>query len=172
MFSTLTEGVKGKRAVEWRLVDAVYPTSIFRAKVEARAQELAATSDRPSKGPGITLGPLDARITGDEWTYSSVTLTIDRPKRVGTLTVRAPDEAQPETPEAIQAMGDRFWPLRVFRELDDAVLRLRVNEPEIGTIVLKTAGDPDQVLAVDRTLEAHRSHWLVREITLLHEADA
>jgi benzoyl-CoA-dihydrodiol lyase len=164
VFSTLTEGIKGKRAVEWRLVDAVYPTSQFKAAVDSRAKQLAATSDRPATGPGITLNPLAPRVTDDAVAYSSVTLTIDRARRVATLTVRAPQENQPDTPEGILAAGDRFWPLRTFRELDDAILRLRVNEPTIGTVILKTEGDPEQVLAVDRTLDQHRDHWLVREV--------
>ncbi|HEX2341769.1 MAG TPA: 2,3-epoxybenzoyl-CoA dihydrolase [Vicinamibacterales bacterium] len=164
VFSTLTEGIKGKRAVEWRLVDAVYPTSQFKAAVDSRAKQLAATSDRPATGPGITLNPLAPRVTDDAVAYSSVTLTIDRARRVATLTVRAPQESQPDTPEGILAAGDRFWPLRAFRELDDAILRTRVNEPTIGTVILKTEGDPEQVLAVDRTLDRHRDHWLVREV--------
>jgi benzoyl-CoA-dihydrodiol lyase len=164
VFSTLTEGIKGKRAVEWGFVDAVHPTSQFKGAVEARAKKLAATSDRPSSGPGVTLGPLAPRVTDDAVEYSSVTLAIDRARRVATLTVRAPEGPQPDTPEAILAAGDRFWPLRAFRELDDAILRLRVNEPTIGTVILKTEGDPEQVLAVDRTLDQHREHWLVREI--------
>jgi benzoyl-CoA-dihydrodiol lyase len=163
-FGTVAEGIKGKRAVEWRLVDAVYPTSQFKDRVQKRAQELAAQSDRPASGPGITLGPLDVRMGGDAIVYSAVTVDIDRDKRVATLTVRAPDGDEPSTPEAILAAGDRFWPLRAFRELDDALLRLRVNEPLIGTVVVKTEGDPARVVAVDDTLVAHAGHWLVREI--------
>jgi benzoyl-CoA-dihydrodiol lyase len=163
-FGTVAEGVKGKRAVEWRLVDGVHPTSQFKERVARRAQELAATSDRPPAGTGITLGPLNATVTGDAVTYSSVTLELDRDKRMATLTVRAPDGDQPTTPEAILAAGDRYWPLRAFRELDDALLRLRVNEPLIGTVVVKTAGDPAAVLAVDDALLANQEHWLVREI--------
>ena len=163
-FGTVAEGVRGKRAVEWRLVDAVYPTSQFKERVARRAQELAATSDRPAAGPGITLGPLDANESGDAVHYSSVSLEIDRERRVATLTVRAPEGAQPGTPEAILAAGDQYWPLRAFRELDDVLLRLRVNEPLIGTIVVKTAGDPAAVLAVDETLLTHKDDWLAREI--------
>jgi benzoyl-CoA-dihydrodiol lyase len=164
VFSTLTEGIKGKRAVEWRLVDAVYPTSQFKAAVDKRATEMAATSDRPSSGPGITLGPLAPRVNDDEVAYSLVTLSIDRAQRIARLIVRAPEGPQPDTPEAILAAGDQFWALRGFRELDDAILRLRVNEPTIGTVVLKTEGDPQLVMAVDRTLDRHKDHWLVREI--------
>jgi benzoyl-CoA-dihydrodiol lyase len=163
-FSTLVEGVKGKRAVQWRLVDAVYPTSQFKDAVQKRARELAATSDRPANGPGITLNPLTPTVTDSALTYSAVTLTIDRDKRTADLTVQAPSGPQPSTPDEILKAGDRFWPLRAFRELDDALLRLRVNEPEIGTVVIRTQGDGQAVLAVDRTLLAHQSHWLVREI--------
>jgi benzoyl-CoA-dihydrodiol lyase len=163
-FSTMAEGVKGKRAVEWRFVDAVYPTSRFKEEVERRASELAAMSDRPSGGRGITLNPLEVRATDDEITYSAVSVRFDRSKRTAELTVQAPDGPQEETPDAIVDAGDRFWPLRAFRELDDALLRLRVNEPEIGTVIVRATGDSEAVLAVDRTLDAHRSHWLVREI--------
>jgi benzoyl-CoA-dihydrodiol lyase len=163
-FGTVAEGVRGKRAVEWGLVDAVYPTSQFRERVAKRALELAEQSDRPAAGPGITLGPLDAQESADAVRYSTVTLDIDRAGRSASLTVTGPDAPQPSSPEEIVAAGDRFWPLRAFRELDDALLRLRLNEPMIGTIVVKTAGDSAAVLAVDDTLSAHREHWLVREI--------
>ncbi|HEY2908310.1 MAG TPA: 2,3-epoxybenzoyl-CoA dihydrolase [Vicinamibacterales bacterium] len=163
-FSTLVEGVKGKRAVEWRLVDSVYPTSKFKAAIQARAAELAKASDRPASGPGITLNPLNPTVAESALKYSAVSLTINREKRTADLTIQAPAEPQAATPEAMLSAGDQFWPLRAFRELDDALLRLRVNEPEIGTIVVRTEGDINAVLAVDRTLAAHRSHWLVREI--------
>jgi benzoyl-CoA-dihydrodiol lyase len=165
-FSTLVEGVKGKRAVEWKLVDRIYPTSQFKAAVQKRAQELTAASDRPVAGPGITLNPLNPTVTDAGFTYSAVTVAFNRDKRTADLTVQAPAGLQPSTPDEIQKAGDQFWPLRAFRELDDALLRLRVNEPEIGTIVIRTEGDHDAVLAIDRTLVAHQSHWLVREIVL------
>ena len=167
VFGTVAEGIKGKRAVEWRLVDAVYPTSQFKERVARRAEELARRSDRPATGPGVQLGPLAPKIADDAVHYSSVRLDLDRQRRVATLTVRAPEGSEPTTPNEIVAAGDRFWPLRAFRELDDALLRLRINEPLIGTVVVKTEGDPAQVLAVDRTLTEHANHWLVREITLL-----
>jgi benzoyl-CoA-dihydrodiol lyase len=163
-FSTVAEGVKGKRAVEWHFVDAVYPTSRFKEEVARRAKELAASSDRPASGPGITLNPLRVEATDDRLVYSAVSLTIDRARRTAELTIRAPEHPQPETPDAILALGDAFWPLRAFRELDDAILRLRLNEPEIGTLVVRAEGDPQAVLAVDRTLDAHKDHWAVREI--------
>jgi benzoyl-CoA-dihydrodiol lyase len=165
-FSTVAEGIKGKRAVEWKLVDAVYPTSQFKDRAERRALELAKLSDRPTDGPGIRLGPLNPEITDDTVRYSTVVVDLDRPRRVATLTVQAPESTTPSTPDAILAAGDRFWPLRAFRELDDALLRLRINEPLIGTIVVKTHGDAERVLAVDRTLTEHANHWLVREIIL------
>jgi benzoyl-CoA-dihydrodiol lyase len=166
-FATVAEGIKGKRAVEWRLVDAVYPTSQFKERVTRRAVALAGMSDRPASGPGVQLGPLLPEVADDAVHYSHVRLDIDRQRRVGTLVVRAPENVPPSTPNEIEAAGDQFWPLRAFRELDDALLRLRMNEPLIGTIVVKTQGDPRQVLAVDRTLSEHATHWLVREITLL-----
>ncbi len=163
-FSTLVEGIKGKRAVEWGLVDRVYPTSQFKDGVQQRARELAMSSDRPHTGPGITLNPLSPSVTADAIQYSAVSVAFNRDKRTGDLTIQGPTEPVPATPDAVVAMGDQFWPLRAFRELDDALLRLRVNEPEIGTIVIRTTGDIDAVLAVDRFLVAHQSHWLVREI--------
>ena len=163
-FSTVAEGVKGKRAVEWRFVDAVYPTSRFKDEVARRAKELAAQSDRPSSGPGIALAPLNPKVSDAQIAYRFATVTLDRGKRLAEITVKAPDAAQAETPDAIVAAGDSFWALRAFRELDDALLRLRLNEAEVGTVTVRAVGNPEAVLAVDRTLDAHRNHWAVREI--------
>jgi len=163
-FGTVAEGVKGKRAVEWRLVDAVYPTSQFKQRVAARAQELAAKSDRPGTGPGISLTPLKPSVSDNALTYSAVSLQIDRDQRVATLTMTGPEGHQPSTAEEIHAAGDQFWPLRAFRELDDALLRLRIVEPLIGTVVVKTRGDQASMLAMDELLLANKDHWLVREI--------
>jgi benzoyl-CoA-dihydrodiol lyase len=164
VFATVAEGVKGRRAVEWRLVDAVYPTSQFRDRVAKRALELAAKSDRRATGPGIALGPLAKQIDPERWQYSTLCVDFDRQKRVADLTIDGPDAAQPTEPDGIVAAGDQFWPLRAFRELDDALLRLRINEPLIGTVILRTKGDLDRVLALDRTLVQHEDHWLTREI--------
>jgi benzoyl-CoA-dihydrodiol lyase len=164
VFGTLTEGLRGKRAVEWRLVDRAVPTRHFPDEVAKRARELAAQSDRPDCEPGIVLTPLEPTIDGDTIRYGYVTGVIDRARRVCDLSVSAPKEPQPTTPEEFLAAGDRAWALRAFRELDDLLLRLRLNEPEIGTVLVRTAGDPEAVLAVDRALDAHRGHWLVREI--------
>ena len=164
VFGTVAEGVKGRRAVEWRLVDAVFPTSQFKDRVAKRAKDVAAQSDRPLDGRGIALTPLNPAITDEAIRYSQVTLEFDRGKRSGTLTITGPQSDQPTTPDAIVAAGDRFWPLRTFRELDDALLRLRMNEPAIGTVIVKTVGDLSRVLAVDAALWANRQHWLVREV--------
>ena len=163
-FSTLVEGVRGKRAVEWRFVDAVYARSRFDEAVSQRAADLAASSDRPSSGPGVTLGPLELTRSEDRFEYSTVTVEMNRMKRTADLTVRGPDGPQPSDAQAMLALGDQYWPLRAFRELDAALLHLRLNEPEIGVVVLKTVGDREAVLAIDRTLATHRDHWLVREI--------
>jgi benzoyl-CoA-dihydrodiol lyase len=164
-FSTLTEGVRGKRAVDWRFVDKACPTSQFKEAVEARARELAATSDRPSSGPGILLGPLLPTVEPDAIRYKYVTAVIDRAKRTCDLTIAAPDTPQPRTPDEYLQSGDQSWAVRAFRELDDCLLRLRLNEPEIGTVLLRAVGDPAAVLAVDASLAEHQQHWLVREIT-------
>jgi benzoyl-CoA-dihydrodiol lyase len=166
VFSTVAEGVKGKRAVDWRLVDAAYPTSRFKEEVARRARELAAQSNRPAEASGIRLGPLNPRVTPDAVAYTTVSLTVDRARRTAELTIDAPQGPQPDSLDAIIAAGDQFWPLRAFRELDDAILRLRINEPEIGTIIVRATGDPAAVLAADRALGAHRDHWFVREIAL------
>ena len=163
-FGTTAEGVKGKRAVEWKLVDATFPSSRFKEAVAKRGAELAAGSDRPAAGPGVTLGPLGAKASPDRIDYSSVSLSFDRPGRCATLVVRAPESAVESTPDTILAAGDQFWPLRAFREIDDAILRLRVNEPEIGTLIIKTKGDPALVLQADDVLFEQQTHWFVREV--------
>jgi benzoyl-CoA-dihydrodiol lyase len=166
VFGTVAEGVKGRRAVEWRLVDAVYPTSQFKDRVARRAKELAAASDRPADARGVVLTALNPAVSDEAVKYSNVTLEFDRGKRTGTLTIAGPAEKEPKTPDAMMAAGDAFWPLRTFRELDGALLRLRMNEPSIGTIVVKTVGDISSVLALDAALAEHRDHWFAREVIL------
>jgi benzoyl-CoA-dihydrodiol lyase len=112
----------------------------------------------------VTLGPLEPSIEGDTIRYKYVTGEIDRARRLCSLTVMAPDSEQPSTPDEFLAVGDQAWSIRAFRELDDALLRLRLNEPEIGTVVLRATGDPQAVLDVDAVLASHKDHWLVREI--------
>jgi benzoyl-CoA-dihydrodiol lyase len=164
VFGTTAEGVKGKRALDWHLVDALVPRSRFAEAIGGRARELAARSDRPTTGPGISLTPLRPVVTENEVRHSAVRLAIDRERRVARITVTGPDGPLPEDPDAMLRAGEEFWPLRAFRELDDVLLRLRFDEPEIGTLLLETAGDIDAVLAVDRVLAAYQRHWLVREI--------
>lgn len=165
IFGTLAEGVKGKRAVEWRLVDAIHPASKFKDAVRARALELARQSDRPEAAPGVALTPLGAVVSDNgSVEYSSVSYAVDRARRTATITVRAPQQAVEQDVDAIVSAGAEFWPLRVFRELDDAILRLRVNEPEVGTVVLKAEGDPALVMDADAVLLKHESHWFVREV--------
>ena len=164
LFCTLVEGVKGRRAVEWRLVDAVAPTSRFSQAIDTRVQALAARSERPAGGRPCPLDRLDPVVTDAALEYRHVSVVLDRVKRTARITVRAPDAPQPATADAIEAAGAGYWPLRAFRELDDAILRLRVNEPELGTLLIRTAGDAATVRGVDGVLVSHRDHWLVREI--------
>ncbi len=165
-FCTVEEGVKGRRAVEWRLVDELAPRSSLDEVARKRALELAARSSRPSDAKGIELTPLDRRIEDDRIVYPNLSIEIDRGRRVADFTVRGPAEAPPADPAAIQAQGAAFWPLALARELDDAILHLRTNEPEIGTWVLRSEGDPDLVAAADKALEDNRDDWLVREVLL------
>jgi benzoyl-CoA-dihydrodiol lyase len=166
VFCTTEEGVRGKRAVAWRLVDEVVPNSKFDAAVAATAAKLATRSDRPAGERGIALTPLQRTFTDDAVSYSSVTVAIDRAGRRATLTIKGPDTTVPASAAAMAAEGAAFWPLRLARELDDALLHLRLNEREIGVLIFKTAGDAARVLAFDAFLEANRAHWLAREITL------
>jgi len=165
-FCTTEEGVRGRRALDWRLVDELAPPSVWQARVDERARTLAAASDRPREEQGIVLTPLDRRIEDDGVTYSNVRITLDRPRRRAIVTVRGPD-ALPADLAGIRAAGAGFWPLATARELDDAILHLRLNEPMLGLIVLRTEGDPARVLAADALLEKHKQDWLVREVRLL-----
>jgi len=166
-FAMTAEGVRGERAVAWKLVDAVIPRSRFESGVRERAAALAARSDRAADGAGIELTPLRRTATEDRLEYTHVALAIDRPRRVATLTVRAPADAQPADPAGFLSAGADAWAVAAWRELDDALLHLRANEAEIGLVLLRTEGDPQAVLAVDHTVARHRDHWLVREILLL-----
>jgi benzoyl-CoA-dihydrodiol lyase len=168
VFSTLAEGLKAKRAREWSLIDGHFPTSKFQEGVEARVRELAAREGEP-KGPGVRLRPLEVEATEGGREYEYVSLRLNREGRYADLTVRGPGGNLPADAEGIHALGDAYWPLRAYRELDDALLHLRVNELEIGLVCLRTEGDIDRVLEVDRVLTANRDHWLVREI-ILHMA--
>ncbi|MDH3593869.1 MAG: 2,3-epoxybenzoyl-CoA dihydrolase [Rhodospirillales bacterium] len=165
-FCTVTEGIKGKRAVEWRLVDEIVPRSKLEETVAARAMQFAERSDRPSDAKGIELTPLGRQITADGITYDNVAVQLDREGRVARINVAGPSEAPPRDVGAIHAEGAAFWPLALARELDDAILHLRTNEPELGTWVLSTSGETEMVAAADEALVANAEDWLIREITL------
>ena len=165
-FCTLEEGVKGKRAVEWNLVDEVVPRTKLEETTRRRASELAARSDRPADARGVALPPLERRVDGDRVAYRWVTCAIERGRGVAEITVAAPDAGPPPDPAGVQAQGAAFWPLAVARELDDLILHLRVNEEAIGLWVLKTSGSADLVEAYDRLLDQHAGHWLIREVRL------
>ncbi|MBX7097880.1 MAG: 2,3-epoxybenzoyl-CoA dihydrolase [Myxococcaceae bacterium] len=162
-FSTTAEGIKGKRAVDWRLVDQVVPKSKFAQAVADRAKALAAQSDRPQGETGITLEPLNPKVGAKQVDYQYVTLKLDVSPRVAELELRGPDGAPPKDGAALKALGAQAWSLKAWRELDDALLRLRINHLDVGTLILKTKGDAKQVLAWDAFLQANTKHWLVRE---------
>jgi benzoyl-CoA-dihydrodiol lyase len=161
-FCTTEEGIKGKRAVDWRLVDEVVPSSKLEAAVSARAKEFAAKSGRTKGANGIKLAPLQRERTEAGVEYSSVTVEFARAQRLAIIVLRGP-EAPPQSAEDMVALGAAFWPLRVARELDDAILDIRINEFDTAAIVFKSTGDPEQVLAYEKFLDAHKDHWLARE---------
>ena len=163
-FCTIEEGIKGKRAVAWRLVDEIVPNSKLEAKVAERAREFAAASRRNGAGEGISLTPLSRSIDGSSIRYGFVGVEIDRAARIATISVKADEAPPPSDIDGLIAQGAAFWPLQVARELDDAILHLRLNELEIGMLVFKSHGDRANVLACDAFLEANKSHWLVNEI--------
>ena len=165
LFCTSAEGVRGKKAVDWRLVDEAVRPADFAARVQARALELAARSDRPADGKGVALTPLQCTQSADALHYSHVKVDIDRAKRTAVFTVHAPSGAQPASVAEIEAAGSHWYPLVLARELEDAILLMRTNELEIGTWLIKTQGEAAAVLAMDATLLAHQNHWLVRETT-------
>jgi benzoyl-CoA-dihydrodiol lyase len=167
VFCTTEEGVKGKRAVEWRLVDDVVPGSKFDEAVAARAREFAAKSPRAAAGPGIKLMPLTRTFAADGVEYGTVAIEFTRTERIATITLRGPAAPLPASANAMMALGAEFWPLKLARELDDAILHIRLNELDVAAIVFKSSGDPAQVLAYDQFLDANKDHWLAREIRLL-----
>ena len=165
IFCTSVEGVRGQKAKDWRLVDDIAKPAVFAAKVQERALQLAAQSDRPADAKGVALKPLNRTVEADALRYTHVTVEIDRAKRVATFTVKAPTGTQPTDVAGIEAAGDAWYPLAMARELEDAILQMRTNELDIGVWLIKTQGDATGVLAMDATLQAHQSHWLVRETT-------
>ena len=166
IFCTSVEGVRGQRAVDWRLVDAIAKPAQFAEVVAKHAKDLPANAKRAgasAKGQGVALQPLHKQASADSLSYDYVTVAIDRAKRTATLTVSAPKAAVPSSMEAIQLAGDSWYPLQMARELDDAILCLRSNELDIGTWLLKTTGDAALALQSDAVLVQHQAHWLVNE---------
>jgi benzoyl-CoA-dihydrodiol lyase len=166
VFSTLAEGLKGKRAKEWGLIDDHFPTSKFQDSVAARVRSLVEADGQKDNEKGIKLNPLQVEATDDGREYKYVSLKLNREKRYADLIVRGPDADVPTTIEEIETLGDAYWPLQAYRELDDALLHLRVNQLEIGLVCMRTEGDAANVLKTDETLATQRDHWLIREITL------
>ncbi len=164
LFCSMEEGVRGERAIEWRLVDEVVSPSAWENAVLTRARELAASSDRPDAA-GITLTKLAREFTADAVVYEHVRVELDRRGRRAGITIRGP-AALPADLADIHRAGAAFWPLALARELDDAILHLRLNEPNLGLLTLRTEGDAAAVLAADALLETHAGDWLVREIRL------
>jgi len=163
-FCTIEEGIKGKRAVAWRLVDEIAPNSKLEAKIAERTKEFAAASKRNGNGKGIRLAPLKRTIDETGVRYGHVSVDIDQPARIATISIKAPDAPPPADMDGMIAQGASFWPLQVARELDDAILHLRINELEIALVVFRSHGDPAQVAAFDDFLEVNKAHWLVNEI--------
>ncbi|MCF8149642.1 MAG: 2,3-epoxybenzoyl-CoA dihydrolase [Burkholderiaceae bacterium] len=164
IFCTLTEGIRAQRAKEWRLIDDFAKPQQFAEKVQQRAEQLAEQSDRPQDGKGVALTPIKRGIDDAGYHYETVDVTIDRNARQATLAIAAPAAKAADDIDSILAAGADWWPLKMARELDDAILMLRTNDLEIGTWILKTSGDAQHLLAVDATLAKHRQHWFVREV--------
>jgi benzoyl-CoA-dihydrodiol lyase len=166
IFCTAEEGVRGRRALDWRLVDELVPPSSWEERVRERALDLAAGSDAAARRTGVTLPPLDRTSAEDGIAYRHVRVAFDRAARRATVTVLGPPRL-PADLAGIRAEGALFWPLAMARELDDAILHLRFNEPELGLVVFRSEGDPASVITVDRLLERHADDWFVRETSLL-----
>jgi benzoyl-CoA-dihydrodiol lyase len=163
VFCTTSEGVRGEKAVAWRLVDAIAKPAQFETKVKERALALSETSDRPSSARGVGLTPIERTIEADALRYSHLTVTIDRGERAATFVIKGPADSQPQDIAAIEAEGAHWYPLSLARELEDAILSMRTSEPDVGVWLMKSRGEPEAVLAMDATLNALREHWLVRE---------
>ena len=187
VFSTLAEGLKGKRAKHWGLIDDYFPTSKFKESIDARVHEVAGdvtqtvslredaedaglgankASQTNSLRYGIKLNPIQFESTPEGLEYKYVSVKLRGEQRYADLTIRGPEKSLPATPDEIQKLGDSYWPLQAYRELDNALLHLRVNEPQIGLVCIRTEGNIADVLAVDKTLAANKDHWLIREILL------
>src|SRR5579863_7548922 len=163
VFCTTAEGVRAERARQWGLVDHVAPPARFPALIAERARALAAKSVRPDRADGIPLPPIARTIHERGYRYRWIEVAFDRARRVAELTITGPGEERPRTIEEILRLGAQWWPLAMARELDDAILMLRHNEPELGTILFRTRGSAAAMLESDRMMLAHAEHWFVRE---------
>ncbi len=166
VFSTTEEGVRGRRAINWRLVDEIAPSSVFEEAIAKRAAALANGRARPAAGSGIALPEVERRLEGDSLSYAHLELRLDRGARVAEMILRGPDSAAPSDAAGVHAAGAAFWPLALARQLDDALLHLRFNEPEIGCLVIKSEGEVEAVMAYDALLQALGDDWLAREVAL------
>jgi len=164
MFCATEEGQRGKKAVDWRLIDESVVKSKWEEAVKARAKSIAAGSDRPTDAKGIVFTTITREITDKAINYSTVRVEIERERGIATIIVGGPGEPPPLSIEEVQTQADRFWPLTLARELEDAVLQLRFNEPTVGLILFRTEGDASMVLEYDSFLAAHQNHWLMREV--------
>jgi len=167
VFCTTEEGVKGKRAVDWRLVDEVVPGSKLEQAVAERARDFAGRSRRPADARGVALKPLKRERSANTVTYGTLTVELQRAQRLAAVGIRGPETAPPASTDAMAEQGCEFWPLKLARELDDAILDIRANEPDVAAILFTCAGDPARVLAYDAFLDANSNHWLMREIRAL-----
>lgn len=164
MFCTNQDGVRGQRAKDWRLVDDIVKPQQFAEHIKLRALKLAELSDRPAGAKGVELTPLKKTTDDGGLHYEYVDVQLHRAARTATITVRSPASLDESTVEKALAAGANWWPLQMARELDDAILSLRTNELEIGLWVMKTAGNPDAVLAMDKFILGHQDDWFVREV--------
>lgn len=166
VFCTMEEGIAGQRAVDWRLVDECVRSSAFDEQVQQRALEMAEGSDRPSDAKGIHLEPLERKIEADRITYSTLGIDLNRGLGTAEITLKGPADSAPASAGEITELGTTFWPLALARDLDDAILHLRLNELEIGSWIFKSEGEMERVDAYDALLNDLSDDWLVREITL------
>jgi benzoyl-CoA-dihydrodiol lyase len=164
MFCTNQDGVRGQRAKDWRLVDDIVKPQQFAEHIKQHALKLAELSDRPAGAPGVALTPLKKTADGTGLHYEHVNVQFNRAARTATITVLAPEWVDEQTVEKALAAGANWWPLQMARELDDAILSLRTNELELGLWVLKTGGNHEAVLAMDKFILGHKDNWFVREV--------
>jgi benzoyl-CoA-dihydrodiol lyase len=167
VFCTTEEGIKGKRAAQWRLVDDVVPATRLEEVVKQRVREFAGKSDRPAGAKGIKLTPLKRKFSADKAEYETLSVAFNRAERLATISIRGPETPPPTNADAMVKQGADFWPLKLARELDDAILDIRTNELDVAVIVFKSEGDIARVLAYDAFLAADAAHWLGREIRML-----